>query len=466
MMPRLLVLLILLIACDLTHLWTGRALAHDIPNQRVDRAIQIVVRPERLSVDYEISLSELTLTQDLRNLIGTLPGADRSAWLDEYGKVTGPLNANGLLLSIDSKPVPLVFQSYELSIEEHPRYTFHFEAKIPKQGQLFLNDSNFVASEGTSRLAARAEPGIVLNTDLPADVQKVPIRPIWELTDEEEYRTKHAAFTFRTAGGPSQNVTDKRFETVSATQPINGGIGKDGTTTRPSAPAGAPRLASLLDKVATVPWPVIACVAALLGAVHALAPGHGKTLVSAFALDPGARFYQPALVGLVATLAHASSVLLIALGLWVSGTDRVESIHRGLAQTAGFMIAAIGFWRLGRYLAGFGGHSHQAVPSRPTGGLGLLSLGVAAGIVPCWDAVGLLLLAAAVDQLKAGVELVLFFSAGMALVLGRDRIVRLEDENLGAQQYPVISVAEPARNCRQSSLGDGRAGALLRISGI
>ena len=48
---------------------------------------------------------------------------------------------------------------------------------------------------------------------------------------------------------------------------------------------------------------------------------------------------------------------------------------------------------------------------------GLIGLGLAGGVVPCWDAVALLLLAAAVGKLAAGVELVLAFSVGMAIVL-------------------------------------------------
>ena len=66
------------------------AQAHDIPNQRVDRSIQVSLSPGLIAVDYEVSLSELTLTQDLRRLIGSLPGADRQEWLARYGQVTVP----------------------------------------------------------------------------------------------------------------------------------------------------------------------------------------------------------------------------------------------------------------------------------------------------------------------------------------------------------------------------------------
>ena len=70
------------VACFLT----PAAWPHDIPNQRIDRSIQIEVVPEKLRIDYEVSLTELTLVQDLRALMGSLPSGESAGWLDVYGK--------------------------------------------------------------------------------------------------------------------------------------------------------------------------------------------------------------------------------------------------------------------------------------------------------------------------------------------------------------------------------------------
>ena len=94
----------------------------------------------------------------------------------------------------------------------------------------------------------------------------------------------------------------------------------------------------------------LACSRWRLGAAHAIQPGHGKTLVTAVALGPQARLYQPVLLGLATTLTHMGSVLLVALALWFTGATQVESVHMGLARSAGFVIAAAGFWRIGRYV--------------------------------------------------------------------------------------------------------------------
>lgn len=362
--------------------------------------------PCRLAIDYEVSLTELTLTQDLRSLIGSQPGAERSEWLALYGQVTGPLNAKGFLVTVDGSPFGVASTGYSLVVEEHPRYTFHLEAKIPTRGQLSIQDRNFVSSEGTSRLAIRGHDGVVIEgNDGPTEVARVPIRPVWELSDAEERRTKQIEVRYR---APEMAPKPSAPEAVPDTEPPVTAAGRDGRSW------GVSRL---LDERARLSWTMLVLIALGLGAAHAIQPGHGKTLVTAVALGPDARFYQPALLGLATTLAHISSVLLIAAVLWYTGTSRVGTIHHGLAQVAGFAIAASGFWRLGRHLGGYGEHEIESPGRVQMGNLGLIGLGLAGGLIPCWDAVGLLVMAAALGRLADGVGLVLAFSAGMAAVL-------------------------------------------------
>jgi ABC-type nickel/cobalt efflux system permease component RcnA len=76
-----------------------------------------------------------------------------------------------------------------------------------------------------------------------------------------------------------------------------------------------------------------------------------------------------------------------------------------------------GFWRVGRQLAGIGEHEPEDLTVGDFSNRSLVSLGLAGGLVPCWDAVGLVVVAAAIGRLATGVQLVLAFSAGMATVL-------------------------------------------------
>ena len=65
-------------------------------------------------------------------------------------------------------------------------------------------------------------------------------------------------------------------------------------------------------------------------------------------------------------------------------------------------------------------HDHHTHTDRGKGGFGwtrVILLGVGGGIIPCWDAVMLLLVAISAGRLGFAVPLLLAFSVGLALVL-------------------------------------------------
>ena len=383
------------------------AWSHDIPNQRVDRSIQVSLKPDRLVIDYEVSLTELTLTQDLRALIGTLPGADRAEWLARYAAETGPLNAKGILVSIDAQPLSLSYRGYNLLVEEHPRYTFHFESTIADRGRLAVRDTNYSTSEGTSRLAVRGQNGVTVEADhLPADVEKIAIQPVWQLGDDEERRTKQVEVRYHL----ERQGLPRTLEPIQRTE-----ISVEPTLSKSNGQSN--RLSAMLDGGPSISWWLLALIALGLGAAHALQPGHGKTLVTAVALSPDSEIYQAILLGMAATLAHLGSVLLVAVGLWYTGATQVGALHGGLTQVAGFVIAAAGLWRIGRHLGGYGAHATEESHASKLTNASIVGLGLASGLVPCWDAVGLLVLASALGRLAMGVGLVIAFSGGMAAVL-------------------------------------------------
>jgi ABC-type nickel/cobalt efflux system permease component RcnA len=381
------------------------ASAHDIPNERVDRSIQVVLGPGRLGVVYEVSLAELTLVRDLRSLIGPLPAEDRRALYERYGAETGPLNARGLLVSVDGRPLDLVVDGFDLAIEEHPRFSFRFSAPLPGSGRLALQDINYAASEGTSRLALRAEPGVrVTGYEGAADVRDVPERPVWQLSDAEERATREVSVAIAPAepGAPAA---------ARAAPAAGAGALPDAELVRRDP------LNGLLDRAAAVSLPLLLVLAFMLGLAHAIQPGHGKTLVAAATLGEGGGWTRGVLLALLTTIAHVGGVLVLALVLWLTGTARYGTIQAGLVGVAGFLIAAIGLWRLGRHLGGHGTHGSAGHPERPRGRGGLVGLGLAGGLVPCWDAVLLVILAAAQGRLGLGLALLGAFSLGMAAVL-------------------------------------------------
>lgn len=378
----------------------GRLLAHDIPNARVDRSTQVIVSPGRLRIAYEVSLSELTLTQELRSLVGDLPGGDRRAWFEAYGRETGPLNAKGFLVSVGGEPVALRCVGFDLVVEEHPRFTFRFSAPILDRGRLRVRDANFSSSEGTCRLAVRGEGVFVRGDDLPGDLNAIPARPVWQLTDAEERRTREVLVEYGPATGPTFRTPESSGKApVRAESPIH--------------------LSRLLDGAPRLPRLWLGLIALGLGAAHAVQPGHGKTIVAAAVLSEGGDWRRGALLAVVTTATHMGSVFLVAGGLWWTDSLRFGTVHHALARSAGFVLAAVGVWRLGRHFAGHPEHERdrEAKFTNRGGGRSVLGLGVAGGLVPCWDAVGLIVLAAAMGRLGLGLALASAFSLGMGLVL-------------------------------------------------
>jgi nickel/cobalt exporter len=172
-------------------------------------------------------------------------------------------------------------------------------------------------------------------------------------------------------------------------------------------------------------------IALAAGAGHALAPGHGKTMVAAYLVGSRGTPQQAILLGLITTLTHTVSVF--ALGILVllfSEHVLPEQVYPLLSLVSGLTICGIGFWLLDKYVSDstephhhhdlhyVHHHHHADCPSRSQVTLpSLLALGAAGGLVPCPSALVLLLSAIALHQTAYGLVLVSAFSFGLAVVL-------------------------------------------------
>ncbi|OEU46356.1 MAG: hypothetical protein BA861_05440 [Desulfobacterales bacterium S3730MH5] len=105
--------------------------------------------------------------------------------------------------------------------------------------------------------------------------------------------------------------------------------------------------------------------ATLLGGLHALEPGHGKTVVAAYLIGSKGRKMDAVVLGLVVTLTHTLSVILLAIAAKVASTRITlteEALHGYLGIVAGLMILAVGIWMLVQRIRGrepFHFHSHD-----------------------------------------------------------------------------------------------------------
>ncbi|PWI04632.1 nickel transporter, partial [Streptomyces sp. NWU339] len=198
-------------------------------------------------------------------------------------------------------------------------------------------------------------------------------------------------------------------------------------------------------------------IALVLGAAHALAPGHGKTLMAATAAARGSRARLRDVLPMAASVTVTHTLGVVALGLLVTaGSAAAPSVIAWLGIASGALVTLAGANLLRRALSnrnhthdhdheygdgdGDGSHDHDHGPhDRPGhphphvvqhthGGRththpvaptlrGTILLGFAGGLVPSPSAVVVLVGAAALGQAWFGLLLVVAYGIGLALTL-------------------------------------------------
>lgn len=209
-------------------------------------------------------------------------------------------------------------------------------------------------------------------------------------------------------------------------------------------PANKDYLAALLGRKEIGPGLIIAgmAVALGLGAMHALSPGHGKTIVAAYLVGSRGTMRHAAFLGAMVTFTHTASVFALGLAaLFLSEYVATERIARSLGVVSGLSIVAVGAllfsqrWRRLRHAWQHAhghahqhhegehhhhhhhGHAHTHVPEGEVSIASLIALGASGGLAPCPSALVLLLSSIALGRVGLGLTLLIAFSAGLAGVL-------------------------------------------------
>jgi ABC-type nickel/cobalt efflux system permease component RcnA len=228
-------------------------------------------------------------------------------------------------------------------------------------------------------------------------------------------------------------------------------------------------LARLIER-GDLGWSVLVIglgVAFVMGAVHALSPGHGKTLVAAYLVGTRGTPKHAIFLGGMVTFTHTISVFLLGLvTLFLSQYVLPDKISTFLGAVSGIAIIWIGatlfFKRLriarahelehdhdpqhkhhhhehddghhdhanghahdhthdehGGVLVHRHGdeHVHRHVPEGEISLGSLIALGASGGLVPCPSALVLLLSSIALGRVGLGLTLLVAFSLGLAGVL-------------------------------------------------
>ena len=203
--------------------------------------------------------------------------------------------------------------------------------------------------------------------------------------------------------------------------------------------------------------------AVVLGALHALEPGHGKAIMAGYLIGTRGRLRDAAALGLTITATHTSGVFALGVvTLTAANFVTPERLYPILNAVSGVLVLGIGaalLARLARRALGSGhgqdsrdhAHSHDHVngnghehghhhsrhshehagdishahdaghpdgaPEGMLGRLGIIGVGISGGIIPCPSALVVLLAAVSLHRVVMGLALILAFSAGLAAVL-------------------------------------------------
>jgi ABC-type nickel/cobalt efflux system permease component RcnA len=337
-------------------------------------------------------------------------------------------------------------------------------------------DRNFEGRAGWKEIVidhgARAQISSATQTaqDLSAALTRYPADP--SVTPPQDVKASVVWAPVEQIAPPVSTVT-----AAPEAQPAPGVSGPSFTSQQPKAPgtvAAGDFLSRLLER-RQIGWELALAglLAAFgLGAVHAMSPGHGKTIVAAYLVGSRGTLRHAGLLGFVVTFTHTFTVFLLGLGvLFFQQYVVPEKIVPALGAISGLSIVVVGTMLLYRRAAALlhghahghhhhhhehdhshhghehkhDGHTHSHdVPEKITPG-SLIALGVSGGLVPCPSALVLMLSAIALGHPGLGLILLVGFSAGLASVLMAIGVVAVYARHLlpcseSAMKRPLVQL--------------------------
>jgi len=453
--------------------------AHPMGNFSVNHYSHITISKEAVEIRYLIDMAEIPTYQELQQ--GGIRADRQDPALDAFlrrkcedfrRKITALIDGKTLVLKCDGREVISPPGAGGLPTM---KFGFLYHASVPStlaegSHRLHFLDENFsgrtgwkeiiVATEtqlklvGSSHAVDRSSelsnyPTDMLNSppqDVEADIEfTVPVN-----TGRRSAIAPAAMSSQKISGAPSpaggtngeREKVDKRDANSSATAPKPNIVANQQATPRNS-------FTQLITKQDAGFWFLItaALIAMGLGALHALEPGHGKTLVAAYLVGSRGTSQHAVILGVIVTLAHTAGVYALGgITLYASRYVLPEKMFPWLGLVSGLTIAGLGlylflqrsmeetpagssedhrhwyelFGRKNKDQRAVVASDYDAAPSsgvKPVSLRQLLLLGITGGMVPCPAALVVLLSAVSLHRLRFGLFLIVAFSAGLAAVL-------------------------------------------------
>lgn len=407
---------------------TPVASAHPLGNFTSNTFLRLAVQPEALKVDYVVDLAEIPALQVAQRI-----DADRNGDIGPqegrtYAERRCAELAQGLQLAVDATGVALVVQQSQVSFPP---------------GQAGLDTLRLECDLSTAAL--QLEPGAQLTVRDTNLADRVGWREIVAVADGRQIQSSDA---------PSTSVSDelRAYPEAQLSSPLDRTeasvvVGDIGDTAAQAATPAARGPVAWIERVTTsfteavasrdltVAFALTAALIAIgLGAVHALAPGHGKTVMAAYLVGREGTGREAIMLGATVAVTHTTGVLLLGIVVSASQTLAPERLYPALGAASGLLFAVVGVTLLRQALANrgsdhqhdhahghdhphHGDHVHPRPARRGVGWRALIVPGLAGGLVPTPSALVVLLGGIAIGRAWFGVALVLAYGVGMAATL-------------------------------------------------
>lgn len=205
-----------------------------------------------------------------------------------------------------------------------------------------------------------------------------------------------------------------------------------------------PDIAALVSSGAVNPWLMLP-VALLLGALHALEPGHSKSMIVAFIIAVKGTVGQAVLLGLSAAIGHSVIVgALAGVAFFWGNALLIDQAEPWLELISGLLLMALALRLFGILEhAGHHGHGHQHDHNhghdftdedahaahhaeeiarrfsgrRAVGNAEIVWFGITGGLMPCPSALAVLLVCLQLRAYGLGLAMVSAFSLGIAVTM-------------------------------------------------
>ncbi|MGA4863223.1 nickel transporter [Streptomyces lavendulocolor] len=340
------------------------AQAHPLGNFTVSQYDGLLVAPGKLTVDHVEDLAEIPASQERGRIDADgddrLSPAELSAWAagrcDTAAKDARLVVGGGEARALSAAGAEAEVRPGQAGLETL-RVTCVLTAPLPRADETRLGyaPAAVAAGPGWREITVRGDRMTPAGAGVPAESvsRRLTAYPDDLLSSPPDSRS--AAFTVR-AGGPAAAAGPDE----EAGSPVSGVL-----------PRGADRWAQALTGLVarhelTAGFALLALGASvLLGAMHALAPGHGKTMMAAAAAAGGHRSLRDMLtLGASVTLTHTLGVF--ALGaLITAGSAAAPTVVSWLGIASGTLVAVAGglllrrAWRRRHHAHGHThGHAH------------------------------------------------------------------------------------------------------------